>query len=459
MIHSMIRFDEKRYPAACVEPPVPKCFLSQLDAQNDVLVLENLNVPGGYRKYPKDQLTDLDHCRVVLRRLAHFHAISTLIQRDSEMPLTDLYPFAIEASAFQRKFWARMARVKRELCRYLLASGKRGFGGAEGSAARADAVVTRHLTDLFWKLVELRAHPADRRLSVLVHGGLDLSNVVFQYDDDPATGAATGGRPICAKFLDFSTLTVSSPVVDISYFLHRAVHPDLTAAHHATLVQHYHRSHAEAIKSFGMHGYEMEMETLLEEYRAKVDYGSMMGCLLKPALYVLQCINSKDGLNVSGSSSNGNGRPNGADDTTTSDSSDGGETAALAGPPEVTVPTESLSIKRDQVPIDLRLHAHLSALARACPCACAVGNGGGSRELALSELTADALAEELARAQAAQRGGLRALDCSNGGTTSTLKKVFLGFISSPAKDAAAAGDKAAADKAAEAEGRTGGREQ
>ncbi len=83
-----------------------------LYSQNDVLVLEDLtSVPGGgYRKYPRPHLSDLDHCRVVLRRLAHFHAISTLIQRDSEMSLTDIYPFAVEASAFQRKFWARMSR-------------------------------------------------------------------------------------------------------------------------------------------------------------------------------------------------------------------------------------------------------------------------------------------------------------------------------------------------------------
>ncbi len=55
-------------------------FLALIVSQNDVLVLENLSVPGGYRKYPRPHLTDLDHCRVVLRRLAHFHAISTLIQ-------------------------------------------------------------------------------------------------------------------------------------------------------------------------------------------------------------------------------------------------------------------------------------------------------------------------------------------------------------------------------------------
>ena len=30
---------------------------------------------------------DVDHCRVVLRRLAHFHAFSTLIQRDADETL------------------------------------------------------------------------------------------------------------------------------------------------------------------------------------------------------------------------------------------------------------------------------------------------------------------------------------------------------------------------------------
>ena len=42
----MTKYDEIRYPSACVEPPVPKCYLGQLDAQNDVLVLENLGHAG-----------------------------------------------------------------------------------------------------------------------------------------------------------------------------------------------------------------------------------------------------------------------------------------------------------------------------------------------------------------------------------------------------------------------------
>ena len=98
----MAIFDEKRYASACVEPPVPKCYLGQLDAQNDVLVLENLG-QSGFRKYSHgSHLSDLDHCRVVLRRLAHFHALSMLIQRDAEQVGSLTWIFPNNESAFSQ---------------------------------------------------------------------------------------------------------------------------------------------------------------------------------------------------------------------------------------------------------------------------------------------------------------------------------------------------------------------
>ena len=61
------------------------------------------------------------------------------------------------------------------------------------------------------------------------------------------------------------------------------------------------RAHLEAIKSFGMHGFEMELDDLLTEYHAKQDYGAMMACLLKPALYVLQSASTASGANLDSS--------------------------------------------------------------------------------------------------------------------------------------------------------------
>ena len=41
-IFLLLRFDEKRYTSAIVEPPVPKLYFAQMDALNDCLVIENL---------------------------------------------------------------------------------------------------------------------------------------------------------------------------------------------------------------------------------------------------------------------------------------------------------------------------------------------------------------------------------------------------------------------------------
>ena len=55
------------------------------------------------------------HLAAVLRALAHFHAYSTIIQRDSEEPLLDLWPFAVEASNFREVWAARMRPVKEQV--------------------------------------------------------------------------------------------------------------------------------------------------------------------------------------------------------------------------------------------------------------------------------------------------------------------------------------------------------
>ena len=463
-LRCMVSYDEKKYSSACIEPPVPKCYLGQLDAQNDVLVLEDLGQTG-YRKFSGGSasmhanaasgvnryLCDVDHCRVVLRRLAHFHAFSTLIQRDSGELLLDLFPFAVDAMVFREQYQTRVATVKAELVRYLVCN-----KGMVSDADEAAEKVERHLQDLFWRLVELRAQPQNipRWKSVLAHGAVDLRNVVFQYDE-------TSGRPISAKFLDFSSMTVSSPVIDISYFLHSSVLPEVAAHHHSTLLTVYHRAHLEAIKSFGMHGYEMELEDLLNEYHAKQDYGAMMACLLKPALYVLQCIGngnesqptspnateaasgnggngttasqhssksspSKNGHHhhggLNGSSSNGNldSMTGKSDDLTTEDGAGQHEADHSSGLDVIVNHASTLKIDKNKVPVDLRLHGYLSNLAKACPCPCVVG----SRELTIAELSADSLEDlHIVAKQELDDHKLKAFDC-NGATRSTLKKMF-----------------------------------
>ena len=43
--------------------------------------------------------------------------------------------------------------------------------------------VENSIQELFWKLVELRAHPENERITVLIHGAADLRNILFSYDE------------------------------------------------------------------------------------------------------------------------------------------------------------------------------------------------------------------------------------------------------------------------------------
>ena len=76
----------------------------------------------------------------------------------------------------------------------------------------------------------LRVKPDNERMTVLIHGAANLDNIMFSYDE-------LSGRPNQAKLVDFSRVAVSSPVVDVSYFLYSSVHPLLISEHYVALLQ------------------------------------------------------------------------------------------------------------------------------------------------------------------------------------------------------------------------------
>ena len=49
-----------------------------------------------------------------------FFEIFKILQRDSEEPLLDLWPFAVEASNFRELWVERMRPVKEQVCQYLM---------------------------------------------------------------------------------------------------------------------------------------------------------------------------------------------------------------------------------------------------------------------------------------------------------------------------------------------------
>ena len=141
--------------------------------------------------------------------------------------MLDLWPFAVEASNFKEMWQERMVPVKDQICQYLMWRKSRPENKI---SPEVEEKVEAALQELFWKLVKLRVKPQNERMTVLIHGAANLHNLMFSYDE-------LSGRPNQAKLVDFSRVAVSSPVVDVSYFLYSSVHPLLISEHYVALLQ------------------------------------------------------------------------------------------------------------------------------------------------------------------------------------------------------------------------------
>ena len=85
-----------------------RLYWGQFDAENDCLVLDNVAARGFAKYQPEHHPTSLvsprllQHCRVALQSVAMLHAVSMAVASTSGRPLSDMFPFAVEAETFRQ---------------------------------------------------------------------------------------------------------------------------------------------------------------------------------------------------------------------------------------------------------------------------------------------------------------------------------------------------------------------
>lgn len=84
IIPKLIEFQEKR---GCANNSIgwmemPNCLAAYTDGQHDFIALEDLN-PDGYRAASRQTGLDLEHCKMLMKILGKFHAVS-LAFKDQE---------------------------------------------------------------------------------------------------------------------------------------------------------------------------------------------------------------------------------------------------------------------------------------------------------------------------------------------------------------------------------------
>ncbi|XP_015431089.1 PREDICTED: uncharacterized protein LOC107187490 [Dufourea novaeangliae] len=209
---------------------IPECFLG---LENDVIVLEDM-AHSGYEMTDKRKPFDYEHCKILMRTLARFHAKSLIFEEVCQKNLHDEFSHCMQETLWPLKDGRAKAMFDAavkgtvsviDLMPELSVDKRRSF------RAKVIDLCADHAVKL---------SPSTRHKNVLCHGDLWANNILFKYDDD--------GKPLECCLIDFQLARYNPPAHDILCFLQFTTTRKLREEHSEDLFRVYHETMAEALQ-------------------------------------------------------------------------------------------------------------------------------------------------------------------------------------------------------------------
>ncbi|KAJ8895511.1 hypothetical protein PR048_000847 [Dryococelus australis] len=248
----------------------PECYYISSAEEPLVIIMEDMREKG-YLMANRRKGLNLEHCLLVMKTIARFHASSIAAHADNASSIenytTNLF-FEESSEHFWKKYFKTTMITVAEVVRKWENFGDRF---AEKLRARAES-----FRDDFVSVMSAK----DDTFKVLVHGDLWVNNVLFHYDEN-------NGKPDDAMLIDFQFCFFTSPGVDLQNFLHSSPTEHVPINHSDELLREYHKELCETLQLLGLGHRTIEFHHLLEEYEKK----SLCGAFA--ALYCLPVILSE----------------------------------------------------------------------------------------------------------------------------------------------------------------------
>ncbi|XP_071651408.1 uncharacterized protein [Temnothorax longispinosus] len=213
---------------------IPECFLG---IENDVIVLEDM-AHSGYTMADKTTPFDFEHCEILIKMLAKFHAKSFIFEQQYKKTLHDEFSHCMHETLWPRADDKAKAMVD---------------AAVKGIVSMIDLLPELNddrRSDFKEKIVKLcadhtdRLSPSVKHKNVLCHGDLWANNILFKYDTDK--------RPVECCLIDFQLARYNPPAHDILCFLQFTTTRKLREGHSETLFRLYHDSMAIVMKEAGL---------------------------------------------------------------------------------------------------------------------------------------------------------------------------------------------------------------
>lgn len=223
--------------------------------EKDILILQDLREQG-YRLTTEKVFLDYDHIVLAMQALGRFHALSYVAKQ------SDAEGFLEKAKGLlETKFTDDNVENNYYLFKYSVQRAVQPFLD-QGKYTDIITKFKQKLTNVKEFFVDLLK--TDEKMSVICHGDFCRNNVVYKYNERD--------QPIAVKLFDVATAKLTSPVIDISFFLFLNTTSELRRRHWDDFLSAYHEALRTEVPGVAV----PTLEDVHEEMRRKAVYGFLI---------------------------------------------------------------------------------------------------------------------------------------------------------------------------------------
>ncbi|XP_017775415.1 PREDICTED: uncharacterized oxidoreductase dhs-27-like [Nicrophorus vespilloides] len=222
---------------------------------NAILVLQDLQ-PLGFKMVPRQMGLDLEHCQMVMKKIAQFHAASVVVT-DKDPSAMKNYSSGMYSKNDLVSEWMRKGVES-------LAESCLQWQGLEKYGAKMQKL----LPDILMKADE-SCRKKLGGFNVINHGDLWVNNMLFSYH-------ANSGKLKDLRFVDFQVVHYTSPAVDLHYFLATSPSEEVRKLHMETLLDSY---YGHLLATLSNMNYSLSSVPSREEFRKDLNSRALQGLM------------------------------------------------------------------------------------------------------------------------------------------------------------------------------------
>ncbi|XP_059620938.1 uncharacterized protein LOC132264676 [Phlebotomus argentipes] len=234
----------------------PKC-LHTISDPNEIIVLSDLR-DEGFVMGNRFEGLDLQHAKLLLSKLAKFHATSVVFKERN-----GAFGPRLGRDVFDPK-------MKKMFDQFINGTFPTLLKFIESSE---DLKKYYHIIDgwkefMFERILKVSIVPKETdEFCSLNHADMWINNHMYKYDENNC--------PVDVLFIDFQMTHWGRPAVDLMYFLTSSVQPEIFVAEFDALIQHYHTNLVDALKRLGS----QKTPPMLKDIQLQVLQNSFYACM------------------------------------------------------------------------------------------------------------------------------------------------------------------------------------